>query len=446
MQATVYETGYVGGREYRYGIVDAKGCILVDPVYSDVYYLEDRNSETTLPFLVFKKTSDSYTSYQCGLTTTDGSFVLDCIYSYIAAYDDRIFAFHSSDYDSPASFDVYNLDGKLVLSSADLPFKDKLHSSMYIHQYGEGLYLIATESTPGEYDCEYYFMDEKGNLLFGPYSDAKAFSDGYAPVQLANGDYSYIDKEGQLFPMTFAMCEPFVNGRAIVRQKGYDDYSGYALINTKGNILIQENSYISSLGSEYYCIQKDTEAEGIRIPGYFGTAWLGICYTADGKLLHSEPFCNFYTPFIIDTYDANGKQILKNTRTGKTYPAEDYYFELVGSIDKPFILVRSFEPEYREWFLTQDFEELPCPQNQAYTYVFEPGFKPYEAAFLSDKGAVKLCLDPDTVIGTYPISRFNTASIYSGFVASFTDEFSTRFYNPEGEQIFCYPIIASMDD
>lgn len=140
-----YGAGYTDFYGYLYGMVDAEGRIAADPVYASVELLIDRNSLTRLPLWVLKKrgpvsedgrsTDDFY-----ALAAQDGSFVTDCIYRAVFCRDDRVIAVRGLD--DSLSFDVFDLQGNLLLSSEDLEFSDRITDDTYSLTYGEGLLTV----------------------------------------------------------------------------------------------------------------------------------------------------------------------------------------------------------------------------------------------------------------------------------------------------------------
>lgn len=449
---------------YLYGIVDETGCILTDPIYSSVYPLRDSCSSIILPFWVLRKNHVptyvdgdpySYTDFLYGLASMDGSFVTECIYTEIVAFGDRIFAFYPIDYSdlySAAMFDVYDLEGHQVLSSNELSFHTELYNQAWSYGYGEGLYVIplqkpvSSEDDPDNLsiECDYYYMDEDGTLLLGPYNSAGYFSNGFAAVQPEyDGPYVYIDKSGTVRSPEYEHCNTFEGDTAIVWET--DEYGSiYHLIDSDFRTILSSYEYPTPLfDGSYSTTTAQNWDEALDATTY--------CHSPTGKLLWEEKHCEALSASYMLLSASDGKStILKNYETGKTltFP-QNTSAELLGDPEDPIIHIDYVtDPEaytFIQRFYTKDLEEIFSFEGFSYFRYLEVG-QPYQEFFPARRETeTTLYWSGSKPLGTYPVSDYEDVQLYPGKVAVFTNNQWTRFYNEKGELFFCYPS-GTMDD
>lgn len=193
----------------NYGFVDSTGTIVTDGTYRSIVPLREYDFMYNalayqLPLWVVKRIKnakvageeDGYEHIEgdmyCGVVAMDGSFSIPCEYRSIQALEDRFVC--SRDWESK-EFSVFDLTGKLLLSSSQL--NDGSRFDSYEIHYSEGLYLVGYCSYSEGTESRYYYLNEAGERVLGPYSDARPFSEGLAAVSTDGGNtYGYIDKSG----------------------------------------------------------------------------------------------------------------------------------------------------------------------------------------------------------------------------------------------------------
>ncbi len=166
-----------------------------------------------------------------GYVNTNGDIVIQP--EYFMSYDfSEGLATVSNENDKHGFIDT---TGKLVI-----PFQfDHNFDGTYLYEgFNNGLASVYT----GE---KFGYINKKGEFAIEPVFDyAGRFSDGVALV-LVDGLYGYIDQNGEfVIEPQFAYASSFINGYAYVRAPGNKDYEqtgGYALINTTGDFITDEN-------------------------------------------------------------------------------------------------------------------------------------------------------------------------------------------------------------
>ncbi|MBR4308716.1 MAG: hypothetical protein IKT58_03880 [Oscillospiraceae bacterium] len=470
------DNGYMSS--YRYGIVDRDGCVLADPVYSEVTPLIDADTNTVLPIWLLKKTdspSDPEVSHYVygteyyGLAAMDGSFVTECIYSDIYCNDGRIIAFrYREDFDDPTKFDVYDLEGHLLFTSADLSFAHKLRGECCNYKYGQGLYTAVFENltdyptmnhgTSLYGDYEYYLMDESGTLLAGPFYDVVSLTGGPIAVMLQSGEYVYVNTKGEIISEAYYELDEFRNDSAPIMLE-YDPYYSWMpspskLVNGELEILTTADCAFRRMedGNYYTCgAVIEVDENGYETDYYK----LTTCYSSKGEILWTRR--GTYEVLTADIAIKQGLEpsgyrytdlYLEHIPSGNTFPLpEDSTVNLIGDPADPIFELRyCVQDQTYLKMLNADLDTLitfldfPLIQNTA-----EIGEYSYKALLIRDSGNTTVYQGGHSVFAQYPIGKFNVCKLYPDHIAAFTDEECTRFYTAEGELIFVYPI-SIMDD
>ncbi len=446
---------YITEDRFKYGVVDENGCILADPVYSAIYLLSEKNTWEYLPYWVLEKTFTETTMWEgyeylesdtlYAFASIDGTFVSDCIYSYITAHKDRILAFYYFGEDQRLAFDVFDLEHNRLFSSRDLPFGDRLGGGPYEYAYAEGLYAVVFEeriyAPEGYYTSEFssYFMDESGNLVLGPYDHILPFSRGKAPVQAMDSyQYFFIDRNGSILSGEYDSCEPLPNGNVIVGTST-ESYDTYELLNA-------DLERILTLPGYYHVSGDGT----IQVYDY-DVAGKTTIYSPDGELLWIDDGTHYLSDSLSYT-SADGKTVLKNTDTHKTleFP-EDTYFDTLGDSSDPIIIVNYFldSEDYSSpritLYLNKELEEIASSASHTYTSYYEIGSSHQSICCLTENAHATLYTGASTPLFTAPISDCHMADLYPDRFASLTTPDCTYLYSPDGELLFAYPI-NPMDD
>ena len=209
-----YEGKFIGtewcGRTSRYGLVDTKGRIVVDPVYQEAYYAEPANGEEP-EYLVLaypvdhgdEETqrlvidSDAYIQPRHFVfASIDGSWISDTFSGEEAClYEDRIIIY---DCDSPndfyskkRDFRIYDLKGRLITQGNGV-----------FSGFQEGLSAVrhvVLNEQDGSNQIYYDYMDKNGKVVIpGPFTEAEDFVNGFANVVIGEDEHRVIDTEGNI--------------------------------------------------------------------------------------------------------------------------------------------------------------------------------------------------------------------------------------------------------
>lgn len=225
---SVYSAGeYAWQVGSKYGLVTMDGCIVLDPVCSNIYRLSNYdyagNTTTYYDMLVLEKTvydpETAYDEWNRGYTTVyalaalDGSWVTDFAFSSI--YGSAAGAICCRDYEENLAV-CYGEDGGVVFDTADWPLREQmenytLYSLMY---YAEGYAPVQLK------DGSWVFVDLQGGTLDAADGErldwAYGFSCGVAAVEV-DGLMGYIDKAGQwAVEPQYRYVNNFSHDRAIV--------------------------------------------------------------------------------------------------------------------------------------------------------------------------------------------------------------------------------------
>jgi hypothetical protein len=205
----VLHEDYFHGTVMRYGLVDAQGRIVVDPVFSQVGFIangpEPGAEYLSLTYPMDKNDTKAQEIAQITdffsirshhqFAKADGTWVSPLYYGdYVKLSEDRVTVVLHGDkpeevwYGLGVKYQLYDLQGELLAEGEGSP-----------SEFCEGLALLQhTQGANDEYFSTYSYIDKKGQTVIkGPFSDAVNFEDGKAMVALENGAlFAVIDREG----------------------------------------------------------------------------------------------------------------------------------------------------------------------------------------------------------------------------------------------------------
>jgi hypothetical protein len=251
-----YEGKFVGPNLWEnqtyYGLVDAQGRIVVDPVYRLADYITpvedgepaylmlaypvDKNDEAAQKLLL-----DSYGDIQLSrvvFASADGTWVSDTFYGDGGRIgEDRIIInYRNENAENPLvdrSFCLYDLAGRLITKCDGYP-----------HGFHEGLSLVYHEEyddQTDEYRDFFNYIDRNGRVaIAGPYSYAENFVNGRANVILSgSGLRGTIDEQGVFIEKSRATEEIRYGscGEYILFSEGNLNSNYYGLKTIEGNII-----------------------------------------------------------------------------------------------------------------------------------------------------------------------------------------------------------------
>lgn len=212
----VYEREVEG--ELVMGFVSTTGMITDYPGYrSNVYDYSEG--------IAVVQIEEQYT-----FMTHDGSLITEETYDYVMPFSEGM-ALVSNDGD----YGYINTEGELVVP---MDYDFVVESTFYYQGFHNGLAAVKTGGSYG-------YINKQGEIVIEPsYDYGSVFSDRRASVDMGEIDY-YINTSGQKpFEIEYRYGSSFKNGYAFVQdmpQEGdeeLDEYRGFKLINTKGEVVL----------------------------------------------------------------------------------------------------------------------------------------------------------------------------------------------------------------
>ncbi|MBR6825384.1 MAG: hypothetical protein IKM59_02440, partial [Oscillospiraceae bacterium] len=441
------------------------GCILADPVYVSIYPLIDNSIENStgvvFPFWILFKAENhifedespfsSYSTYHCALASMDGTMVTECIYDTISVCEDRIIAVGYTEEGGSVFFDVFDPEGNMLLSSSELSFADRLTGDAWDYMYAEGFYTVCFDNhtlvdpdpdlyRPDE-DWATYYMNEAGELAFGPFYDAGLFSDGFARVNTDSDDWYFINQEGVTVSPVYPWCASFRNGTVAVEIYDENENVIYQILNADFVPIIQSYNNIKQLEDGSFVTEKELYSKG-------DYRYATQCYSAGGALIAELESAEFLSSKLVLLYVDDNTTVLKNLETGKSLNLPGYVsWYLIGDPQNPYIeLSYDEKEEYITRIITADLEDIyTVPEECYYLFRTEPG-KPGTTVYAYEREGKTVLYNCYTgTEQTYPVSSFNTIETYPNGVLAVADNYTISYYNADGELFFSYPI-NPMDD
>lgn len=453
---------YLNGRYY--GFVTEQGQIVCDPVYTAVsplrLYDYTEGSTVALPVWTYSRTGEIYTeSYTdedsgevyewqegteyYGVAALDGSFALPCEYRGVNGFDGGFVCYRS--WDRP-DFEVYDLQGKLLFQAQDLTFLDL---SEYVSvDCSDGVFLLHNNGLT-------YAADAQGKLLFEPMKDVGAFSNGLAAASLDGVRYGYIDKSGRwVIPAGYDSASIFRNGYATVEQG-----ERRSVIDTSGKVQFTvSGGYLSESGGGYYCFSPRDDS-GERY------------YTADGKLvLEGAPNESWYRlkddVFYCNDYESDSGVRIRKLSTGKELFVENVgylYDTRMSEMDpgnnelyyngQPCYVAQCWIPDpddeyggghYACTFISEDLEILDAREDLDF-YTLSDYFTGKLYMLMRRTGSgLRICQDQSgSTVCT--LGDDDSLMLMNGWMQK-TDVYCARLVDPAGKEVFCYPLLAALED
>ena len=437
--------------ERIYGFMDARGKVLVDPVYTLVEFLGDKDggvwemgkTDTTL--------SDGYpyNEHRYAVATMDGSKITDCRYSDITLCEDLVFAQEWFDDANYCRYDIYDLELNLITTSEKLLNELSLpETSLDYLSLRDGMYRLVFRHymDPYNWSNNFYFTDLACSKLLGPYAWAHDFACGYAAVQEIHSDWFYIDKDGNALDDRNSMpgfYYSFEDGVAIVE----DVYGDDSLLDTRGNRLLSANS-AEHLDFENGYITLNQH--DLNITAY---------YSAEGELLYPDfhPYeeGDQWGGFFPQEWKHLGNGIffdseegeLRNVLTGKTVSNRlflDLYAKTYQAEDRSYIVISNDSyPHNQYYFYSMELEELLILENRwlrvetdAITGDVYFCLEAHEGFMQIYDKDWNLCLEQPWKAGTHSYAIYNGRVMYQ-------NEQSCRYFDLKGEQLYEYPFVSN---
>ncbi|MCD7924503.1 MAG: WG repeat-containing protein [Bacteroides sp.] len=250
----------------KFGYVDTQGQYQINPQFEGACFFHEGLGLAG-------------STNKIGFIDTKGNFVINPMYSQATTFSEGL-AWVVKKEGAPTAINR-NGEEQFTIKEAEMAYN-----------YSEGLARYRISNSYGQ--TFYGFVDRKGSIVIPAteYTDAGDFKEGLAPVQNFNGDYGYINKDGELvINYQFGKAKSFIDGRAIVANEN----NVYGVINKKGKYIINPQFDYMRADKDSYIVR----TQGSRL--------LGRCDTK-GKIIINPQFDNVSTfgdndlaPVIIDS-------------------------------------------------------------------------------------------------------------------------------------------------
>ncbi len=455
-------TGYISG--YLQGFFDEQGRLVTDPVYNEIeqiqYYDSSSGEEILLPFYrIAKYDSDAVIgenewdlpseAVHQQFVSLDGSVVSE-EYSYISAMQDHLLckkAYESKD------FIITDLEGKEVMSRRKMDqanggtISEKADPAYGVTDiaYGDGFFLIYLS------DGYYYANAETGRLTYGPYDYAVPFRNGKALVRHPDQTAGVIDTTGkELIGSWYDEANILANGNILA-----SDQEGTDLFDGTGSLLKKFRDIGKTFDTKWGFIARpaiDSERNGT------------ICYDCDGNLLFSDEEgvyeVDYHLPIFSirgDPADAdasmaseNGSGLwVGNLLTGKSVFLDKMEYvnafqTMYGYVDVPYFESNYYDPENdRMSNLVLNDELETVLETDQYVIPIRDGVSGgwyFALSGISSDRCTVIDMDLKEIMETDALP-----SAYGGIFVVNRDHAACA-YDRDGKELFCYPMISSLEE
>lgn len=415
------------GESNVYGLFDASGRIVCDPVYSSVdrcsYYT--RNVEKTVPMLQLGRPDGDEMVYT--LASLDGSFVSPGSYRLIRCFDFGIFC--AERYDS-SQFTVYDFEGNVLMTDRDLQTGEKRLERAGDVYGGQGGYMLAWLSDGSGSTA--YLIDSEGKIVAGGWYSADFCGGGALSVIGSDGGNSagVMDCGGEwIVPDKYDYIESFPGGYCGQRRSGVSH-----IYDLEGNALAAFENGARIMGPGYAADGSYYTTDGVCVPfgddwsttSYFGSSPVICRWTEDGVSL-----VNIYDPenslFIPGSANGYAEQLMRDFIMGP------------GSA-LPYIIVWDGDLEHSSklvsWNLQRVYEfDDAATGMAAFSTVLDGGTgEEYIRVNGADTAGRLYSADMDLVA-----DQGEWTGIWNGLISK-TDESFCCYWDEQGEVFFCYPL------
>lgn len=445
-----------------YAFADAQGRIVTDPVFSRVSLL--RNADRTKGVWCYRKvspeefTDDSGYSYLVGselngIATEDGSFTTNCRYERICGGDNILMCIYPQEDSNTPRFDVYDYDGRLLLTSEELPYADRLYGRVWCFDCVDDYLVVGLHS--GEYEDwgdsnrreieDLYLSDLNGNLKFGPYSYVNYREGEYIYVTLKDKTAALLKADGSyLFGGSFSLIGYNAPDRFLVKR---EESSDYQVLDAEGNEIftVPNASYFSWDGVGYVSSTYDPYSQ--------------TYYDRDGNKL-TLPTQGDWTRLgltdIFITQSSNGNALF-NLETGESVPvaisAEDYVEPCDWeNLEFPYIAVN--KSTLNEGY--SYFSDTAVYDNRMQEKVLEFRGRHYMIHDIADGTPYFVAVtgsactlynaEMEPVRTLHGIGdQYSSIMVYDGAISCYDDR-ASYVYDAEGNELICYPLYSLLND
>lgn len=442
-----------------YAFADAQGRVVTDAVYDSVSQLW--NTDRTQGVWYYQKPvvseyiDDSGEVYPingecCGFATLDGSFATDCRYERIRTTDSFLMCIYPEDTQqhSPTRFDVYDYAGKLLLTSTELPFADRLSEASWSFDCVRD-YLVVALRSDGEEVFEStrqpnYLATLDGELRFGPYRYIWDGADGSTVYVTTMDDATALLKpDGSLqFDRTFYSISADAPDRFVVMENEHDDRH---VLDAEGNEVFSVPNADYLFCMDGYYMTNYEAGGGTKLLDRNGTP-LPLAEGKNWSSLTGTSLCYYTTDYAAQYTVVNivGGETLTLDLGTDGYISSCVYQD---GLAFPYFVASAAPKRHTITEHTVYDEQLRSVlqfRGEFYSVCDQSDNTPYLA--VATDAEMTLYNSEMQPIRTIPSNgRIDSAVLYGGSLSCHDDR-SAYVYDADGSLVLCYPLYTLLDD
>ena len=287
--------------DVRYGLCDAEGRVVVDPVYSYWNIFEVGEQKIIALYRQTEEIIESAVGEQpvtlLSLAASDGSWVTEEREAYVVGQDEQAIVIASVQHyllneetgeaisDETQTVYIYDLQGVL----------QRTVENVTPMGYNQGTLAVFTEQGGQVQDLE-------GKVILSGLYAPRPFYGEYAPVGIGQQEYVLMDRQGNYDPehvysyLYFDSAAEMYQFDTLDNMHGYVDLSGNVIVRTQGSIYMCEDEYTGHTileeknyeTSTYAVTDLDTGASMTRVisdgtMNYLGNGWVQCTFRVDGN-------------------------------------------------------------------------------------------------------------------------------------------------------------------
>ncbi len=191
---------YNENNQYKMGIVDFKGKIIVEPKYNHIS--DFKNGLAVVSISEKNAGSEEYIA-EYGYINEEGKEIIKPKYKFAKEFEDGLAPVLQGDYPEDLKYGFIDKNGNEVIKA----------KYDYVQGFSEGLALVVNKKDESDYpNKEYFFIDKKGEVKIDcsnynmeyyleEYSEYSKFKNGFAWFGINDGEtikYGYINKYGEI--------------------------------------------------------------------------------------------------------------------------------------------------------------------------------------------------------------------------------------------------------
>lgn len=287
--------------DVRYGLCDAKGRVVVDPVYSYFNILDVGEQKIIALYRQTGEIVENAVGEQAvtllSFAAIDGSWATEERDVYRVGQDEQAIVTASTNYylvdeetgevvlDETQTVYIYDLQGVLQRTVEDV-------TSVW---YNQGTLALFTEAGGQVQDLE-------GNIILSDLYSPQPFYGEYAPVGIGEQKYVLMDREGNYDPeqvysyIYFDSAVDMYQFSTADNMHGYIDMNGKEIVRIQGSVYMQKDAYTGHTileekdyeTSTYTVTDMDTGVSMTRVipdgtMSYIGNGWVACTFHVEGN-------------------------------------------------------------------------------------------------------------------------------------------------------------------